>query len=60
MSWGNAENTTEVQDMISGVDDHKVLKVNDVNVGNDDKKALHVINSSDHADARALKVEGVA
>jgi hypothetical protein len=40
MAWGNAGNTTEEQDMISGVNDKKILKVNDVNDGNDDKIAL--------------------
>ena len=37
-----------------------VIKVNDVNDNDDDKKALHVINSSTDSSARALKVEGVA
>jgi hypothetical protein len=36
------------------------IKINDVNNGNDDKIALHTINNSTHANARALKVEGVS
>jgi len=61
--WGQNEGDPEVmggQDLISAEESGSVIKVNDVNEDNDDKKAAHFINSSSDADARALMVEGLA
>ena len=62
-SWANQPNQRYDHDMINyrpGIDDQmaRVLHVNDVNEENDDKIAIHAVNSSDNANARALKVEG--
>jgi len=63
MSWSNQENGRYDHNMINWVPgEHdqmpRVIHVNDVNVNNDAKIALKAVNSSNNADARALKVEG--
>jgi len=57
-AWGNGAATQNNEDMVSSTNNRNILKVNDVNNANDNKKAAHFINSSTHADARALKIEG--
>jgi len=60
-SWGNTNESTNDQDMISGAAHHRILKVNDVEDGEgsgDNKIALHTKNSSTAANARALEVVG--
>lgn len=59
--WGNgipAPNNQKDEDWVSDPNNHNILKVNDVNDDNDAKIAAHFINTSNHADARALKAVG--
>lgn len=60
MAWGNTDGSTRDQDLISGAANKNILKINDVNDNDDDKKALEVINTSTDADARALKATGIS
>ncbi len=39
MAWGNVGDSTENQDMISGVVNKRILRVDNVNTANDAKKA---------------------
>jgi len=59
-SWGNGNAQKHDEDLVSNPNYHNILKVNDVNEDDDDKIALHTINSSTDDDARALKAEGMA
>ncbi len=59
-SWGRTSSVKSNQDIVSDPQHHNILKVNDVNEGDDDKIAIKAVNTSTNADARALKVEGVA
>ncbi len=56
--WGNSGNSQLNQNIVSDPANKNILKVNDVNNGNDAKIALYAKNGSNNADARALKVEG--
>jgi len=64
--WGNNSGDPGSQwneDWVSNPAHTNILKVNDVNEDNDDnddKIAIHAINQSTNADARALKIEGIA
>jgi len=58
MAWGNEANSTENQDMISGEVNHRILRVDDVNVNDNASIAAEFINSSINDDARALMAEG--
>jgi hypothetical protein len=57
--WGNPDNDQKNQDLVSDPANKNILKVNDVNNGNDAKIAAHFINYSNNAAARAMKVEGL-
>jgi hypothetical protein len=57
-TWIKAEPNPENVDLETIAANKNTIKINDVNDGNDDKIALHTKNSSNNADARALKVEG--
>ena len=57
-SWGNDAATRYNEDLVSDPKNKNILKVNDVNDNDDAKIAIHAINSSTNANARALKVEG--
>ena len=61
-SWGNNNLGKFNEDLVSVPENENILKVSDVNDqgGGDNKIALHTKNSSTHANARALKIEGVA
>jgi|GEM_PF-5413673 hypothetical protein len=59
-SWGNPDNDQLDQDLVSSTSNKNILKVNDVNDGNDAKTAAHFINGSTNPSARAIVNEGVA
>ena len=50
-SWGNGVPAKYNEDLVSNPANHNILKVNDVNVNNDAKIALHTINSCTKANA---------
>jgi len=46
--WGNSDSSRHSdQDLISALGSGSVIKVNDVNDDDDDKKAIHAINNSE-------------
>ena len=59
-TWGNDNLGKFNEDLVSDTANTNILKVNDVNDDDDDKIAIHAINSSTGAGARALKIEGRA
>ena len=59
-TWVRQEANPADVDLETIAANHNVIKVNDVNEGDDAKVAVHAINSSTDQDARALKVEGKA